>query len=67
MLIFQSVFNAQLVPENTDLITDIMFPKDGDNQVFIPANAIRYQRTVEEGTIIYVIMLCCICFNVLLI
>ena len=41
------MFNAQLVPEDTELITDIIFPDVGDNQVFIPANAIRHQRNVE--------------------
>ena len=51
---FELVFNAQLVPENTELITDIIFPETGDNQVFIPANAIIHQRTVEG-------MYICIC------
>ena len=41
------MFNAQLIPEDTELITDIIFPDVGDNQVFIPANAIRHQRNVE--------------------
>ena len=41
------VFNAQLVPESTELVTDIIFPEVGDNQVIIPANAIRHQRAVE--------------------
>ena len=43
------MFNTQLVPENTELITDITFPDVGDNQVIIPANAIKHQRT-DEGT-----------------
>ena len=41
------VFNAQLVPENPELITDIIFSKDGDAQVIIPANAIIHQRATE--------------------
>ena len=45
------MFNAQLVPENTELITDIVFPEDGVNQITIPANAIRHQR-IEEGIIL---------------
>ena len=46
------VFNAQLVPESKELITDIIFPDVGDNQVIIPASAIRHQRTIE-GKIMY--------------
>ena len=41
------MFNAQLVPENTELITDITFPEVGDTQVFIPAEAIIHQRAIE--------------------
>ena len=41
------MFNAQLVPENTELITDIIFPEVGDTQVIIPANAIIHQRDIE--------------------
>ena len=47
IVFFQQVFNAQLVPENTDLITDIIFPEVGDTQVVIPTDALIHQRTVE--------------------
>ena len=54
---FRQVFNAQLVPENTELITDIIFPEVFNAQVIIPANAIIHQRTVER-------MYVCITHNV---
>jgi len=41
------VFNAQLPPEETELITDIVFPLAGDAQVTVPAGAIIHQRNVE--------------------
>ena len=51
MLIFQLlVFNAQLVPEDTESTSNITFSDASGNQVFIPANAIRHQRNLEEGT-----------------
>ena len=49
MLILQLVFNAQLISENVEMITDIIFSDDGENQVIIPANAIRHQRLVGKG------------------
>ena len=58
------MFNAQLIPENVEMITDIIFPEDGENQVIIPANAIRHQRSVEKGI---TIMLCYNCCNLMLI
>ena len=41
------VLNAQLVPENPELIADIIFPEVGDPQVTIPANAIIHQRKIQ--------------------
>lgn len=63
MLIFQLVFNAQLIPENAEMITDIIFPEDGENQVIIPANAIRHQRLVEKGITICYATIAVICYQ----
>ena len=46
-IVFMIVFNAQLVPKDTELISDIIFPKVGVTQVTIPASAIIHQRTIE--------------------
>ena len=56
MLIYCVVFNAQLAPENTELINDIIFPEVGDTQVIIPANAIIHQRATESTAICYCII-----------
>ena len=51
------MFNAQLVPENTELIDDIIFPEVGDTQVIIPANAIVHQRATESKYIFIYMLL----------
>ena len=45
--IYGAVFNAQLVPSDLELITDVVFPEFGNTQITIPAGAIVYQRSIE--------------------
>jgi len=45
--VFIAAFNAQMQPVDSDLITSVTFPEEGDTQIIIPADAIRYQRSVE--------------------
>lgn len=39
--------NAQILPNNPDLIPTIVFPDDFHTQITIPSNAIKYQRDTE--------------------
>ena len=45
--VFILAFNAQMQPVDPDLITSVTFPEEGDTQITVPADAIRYQRSVE--------------------
>ena len=45
LLFLHVVINAQLPPDDPK---DIVFPKNQDTQIFIPASAILYQRNSES-------------------